>query len=58
MKDVLKVQSNKNLYKYITYEKNTINFKKKTDIKKSIKAISAHVLCYLYEDYIWKLSNK
>ncbi len=55
-KDVLKVQSNKNLYKsYYLRKKNIYRFQKKiTDIKKSIKAISAHngFCVYLYEDYI------
>ena len=55
-KDVLKVQSNKNLYKSYYLRKNNIyKFQKKiTDIKKSIKAISAHngFCVYLYEDYI------
>lgn len=55
-KDVLKVQTNKNLYKSYYLRKNNIyKFQKKiTNIKKSIKAISAHngFCVYLYEDYM------
>ncbi|WP_440652106.1 hypothetical protein [Candidatus Pelagibacter sp. HIMB1542] len=55
-KDVLRVQTNKNLYKsYYLRKINIYKYQKKiTNIKKNIKAISAHngFCVYLYDDYI------
>lgn len=55
-KDVLKIQSNKSVFNsYYLRKKNIYRFQKKiTEIKKDIKAISAHngFCVYLYEDYM------
>ena len=55
-KDVLKIQNNKNILKsYFLRKKNIYNFQNKiTNIKKDIKAVSAHngFCVYLYDDYM------